>query len=245
MRTNAAFRPNFVALLEQQKNPTCMKVLIFAAGKGERLKPITEKIPKALVSVGGRPLIVHHLQRLAAAGLPQIVINCAYLGQVLRDEIGTGSRWGVRIRWSDEGDEALETGGGMLHALPLLGRDPFIALNADVYTQLDFARLKDHPKGLAHLVLVPNPAHNRRGDFALEDGQVLSVAAGRLTFSGIGAYRPELVEGYRPGSFKLTPVLRTAIAHRQVSGEYYEGSWHDVGTPERLAEVDEVATHDG
>lgn len=222
-----------------------MKVLIFAAGKGERLQPLTKSIPKALVPVGGRPLIVHHLQRLAAAGLPQVVINCAYLRDVLRDEIGNGSRWGVRVRWSDEGDEALETGGGMLHALPLLGRDPFIGLNADIYTHYDFGRLKDQPQGLAHLVLVPNPPHNRRGDFALEDGQVLSVAAGRLTFSGIGAYRPELVEGYRPGVFPLAPVLRTAIAHRQVSGEYYEGGWFDVGTPERLTEVDEVATHDG
>lgn len=222
-----------------------MKVLIFAAGKGERLQPLTNSVPKALVPVGGRPLIVRHLQRLAAAGLPQIVINCAYLRDVLREEIGNGSRWGVRIRWSDEGDEALETGGGMLNALPLLGRDPFIGLNADIYTQYDFGQLRDHPVGLAHLVLVPNPPHNRRGDFALEDGQVLSVAAGRLTFAGIGAYRPELVEGYRPGAFPLAPVLRTAIAHRQVSGEYYEGAWYDVGTPDRLAEVDEVATHDG
>ena len=148
----------------------------------------------------------------------------------------------MQVQFSDEGPEPLETGGGMLQALELLGTDEaFAAINADIYTDFDFARLRAHPQALAHLVLVPNPEHNRRGDFALEDGQVLSVAAGRVTFAGIGAYQPEFISGYKPGPFKLAPVLRTAISHRQVSGEFHEGIWIDIGTLERLQQADALA----
>lgn len=225
------------------QNRTPMRsALLFAAGRGERLRPLTETIPKALVEVGGEPMLFRHLAGLRKAGFERVVINLSWLGQRIRDAVGDGARWGLQVRYSDEGPEPLETGGGMLQALELLGHDePFVAINADIHTDFDFSRLRGRPEGLAHLVLVPNPPHNRRGDFALEDGHVLSVAAGRVTFAGIGAYRPEFISGYRPGCFKLAPVLRTAIAHGQVSGELHRGVWVDVGTIERLAEANDLA----
>jgi MurNAc alpha-1-phosphate uridylyltransferase len=218
------------------------KALLFAAGKGERLRPLTDRLPKALVEVGGRPLIFHHLDALKKAGFKEVVVNLSHRGEQIREALGDGSDWKLRLQYSEEGPEPLETGGGMRQALDLLGPDDeFAAINADIYTNFDYRRLRGWPAGLAHLILVPNPPHNPRGDFALEDGHVLSVAAGRLTFSGIGAYRPEFISGYRPGTFKLAPVLRTAIAHGVVSGELFEGIWMDVGTPERLAEANAIA----
>lgn len=218
------------------------KALIFAAGKGERLRPLTDSVPKALVEVGGRPLLFHHLDALKKAGFKDVVINLSHRGAQIREAVGDGAVWKLRVQYSDEGPEPLETGGGMRKALELLGEhEEFAAINADIYTNFDFRRLRGWPAGLAHLVLVPNPPHNARGDFALEDGHVLSVAAGRLTFSGIGAYRPEFISGYKAGTFKLAPVLRTAIAHGVVSGELFEGAWIDVGTPDRLAEANAIA----
>lgn len=212
-----------------------MKALIFAAGKGERMRPLTLHTPKALLPVKGRPLIVHHLKALAHAGVREVVVNLSWLGEQIQGALGDGSHHGLRIRYSVEGPEPLETGGGMRQALPWLGEAPFIAVNADIYTDYDYAQLPHEPAGLAHLVLVPNPEHNPRGDFALADGHCLSEGEPRHTFAGIGVYRPALLAAHAPGTFKLAPILRAAMSGAQVTGELHLGEWSDVGTPERLA----------
>ena len=227
-----------------------MKALVFAAGKGERMRPLTERTPKPLLEVGGKPLIVWHLERLAAAGVDEVVINTAWLGGQFRPALGDGRRWGLRLHYSHEGEEALETGGGMLHALPLLGEAPFIAVNGDIWCDFDFAALPRRPRGLAHLVLVDNPPHHPEGDFALlPDGSVRAAGEQRLTFAGIGVYRPGLLEHWRqvigpgpgaqrqPPCFKLAPLLRAAMRAEAVDGQHHRGAWTDVGTPERLAEL--------
>lgn len=233
-----------------------MRALIFAAGLGERMRPLTDHTPKPLLQVGGKPLIAWHLQKLAAIGVREVVVNTAWLAPQFPQTLGDGSRWGLRIRYSHEGDVPLETGGGLLHALPLL-RDadhpdaPFLAVNGDIWCDADFADLPREPAGEAHLLLVDNPAHNPAGDFALaSDGQVQSEGAQRLTFSGIGVYRPRLLDDWRrvigdaPGSdadpprFKLAPLLRAAMQRGAVTGTHHHGYWTDVGTPERLAALD-------
>lgn len=218
-----------------------MKAMILAAGRGERMRPLTLTRPKPLLEVGGRPLIEHHLRALAAAGCGPVIVNLSWLGAQITAALGDGSRFGVDVRYSDEGPEPLETGGGIFRALPLLGPSPFLVLNGDVWTDYPYARLRDRlaPGDLAHVVLVPNPSHNAAGDFVLQDGRMVEGTGGeRFTFSGIGVYRPELFDGCRDGIFKLAPLLRAAARAGRVSAELYRGDWLDIGTPERLAELD-------
>ncbi|MFK4075634.1 N-acetylmuramate alpha-1-phosphate uridylyltransferase MurU [Ectopseudomonas khazarica] len=218
-----------------------MKAMILAAGKGERLRPLTLHTPKPLVRAAGVPLIEYHLRALAAAGFGELVINHAWLGQQIEDHLGDGSRFGVSIRYSPEG-EPLETGGGIFKALPLLGDEPFLVVNGDIFTDYAFAQLRKPLAGLAHLVLVDNPAHHPQGDFLLTGGQV-SDGQGtgeRLTYSGLAVLSPQLFEGCEPGAFKLAPLLRQAMVRGLVSGERHAGRWIDVGTHERLADVERV-----
>ncbi|WP_301151234.1 N-acetylmuramate alpha-1-phosphate uridylyltransferase MurU [Metapseudomonas otitidis] len=218
-----------------------MKAMILAAGKGERMRPLTLHTPKPLVRAAGVPLIEYHLKALAAAGFVDVVINHAWLGQQIEDHLGDGARFGLRIRYSPEG-EPLETGGGIHRALPLLGDEPFLVVNGDIWTDYDFARLRAPLDGLAHLVLVDNPAHHPGGDFQLHQGRVSDGVPGEpgLTYSGIAVLDPRLFEGCQPGAFKLAPLLRDAMGHAQVSGEHHLGHWVDVGTLERLAEVERL-----
>lgn len=212
-----------------------MKAMILAAGRGERMRPLTDSMPKPLLRVGGRCLIEHHLDRLARAGIREVVINLGHLGQQIAARLGDGAAYGVTICYSDEGDRLLNTGGGIHRALPLLGTRPFLVVNGDIYSDFAYEGLAAHPAGLAHLVLVPNPGHHPDGDFALNGGRAASDGPARLTFSGIGVYRPELFDGCTAGAFPLAPLLRQAMAADQVSGERYDGLWCDIGTPERLA----------
>ncbi|SDH89514.1 MurNAc alpha-1-phosphate uridylyltransferase [Pseudomonas flavescens] len=218
-----------------------MKAMILAAGKGERLRPLTLHTPKPLVKAAGVPLIDYHVRALARAGFNELVVNHAWLGQQIEDYLGEGERYGVRIRYSAEG-EPLETGGGIFKALPLLGDEPFVVVNGDIFTDYDFATLRRPLRGQAHLVLVDNPPHHPQGDFLLQDGQVADAVAGRdsLTYSGIAVLHAALFEGCRPGAFKLAPLLRNAMAAGAVSGERFSGCWVDVGTHERLAEVERL-----
>ncbi|MFI8373387.1 N-acetylmuramate alpha-1-phosphate uridylyltransferase MurU [Pseudomonas helleri] len=218
-----------------------MKAMILAAGKGERLRPLTLHTPKPLVRVGGVPLIEYHLRALAAAGFTEIVINHAWLGQQIEDHLGDGSRFGVSIQYSAEG-EPLETGGGIFKALPLLGDKPFAVVNGDIWTDYSFAGLRTPLTGLAHLVLVDNPAHHPKGDFCLSGTQVLDAQPGSdtLTYSGIAVLSPALFDGAGAGAFKLAPLLRNAMAAGRVTGERLQGQWVDVGTHERLAEVESL-----
>lgn len=225
--------------------------LIFAAGLGERMRPLTDHTPKPLLEAGGKPLIVWHLEKLASAGVRYVVINTSHLAEQFPQTLGDGSRWGLRIRYAYEGTTPLETGGGMLNALALLGEAPFIALNGDIHSDLDYTSLPATPKGLAHLVMVDNPGHHPDGDFLLDaQGLLHADGAQRLTFSGIGVYRPGLLDRWRevigaapgvdatPPRFKLAPLLRAAMADGRVHGTYHRGHWADVGTPQRLAELD-------
>lgn len=219
-----------------------MKAMILAAGKGERLRPLTLHTPKPLVRAAGVPLIEYHVRALAAAGFRELVINHAWLGAQIEDYLGDGERFGVSIAYSAEG-EPLETGGGIFRALPLLGDEPFLVVNGDIWTDYPFAGLCRPLAGLAHLVLVDNPAHHPAGDFRLlEDGRITDAAAGldRLTYSGIAVLAPALFAGCRPGAFKLAPLLRQAMADGRVGGERFAGRWVDVGTHERLAEVERL-----
>lgn len=214
-----------------------MKAMILAAGRGERMRPLTDDCPKPLLEAGGRALIEHLIAALAAAGFRELVINTAHLGERLTARIGDGRRYGVAIEWSPEPDGALETGGGILQALPRLG-ERFVVVNGDIWTDYPFARLHQARSSLAHLVLVDNPPHHAAGDFALRDSQVSADGPARLTFSGIGAYHRELFRACRPGRFPLAPLLRAAMGEQRVSGEHYRGRWFDIGTPERLQELD-------
>jgi MurNAc alpha-1-phosphate uridylyltransferase len=215
-----------------------MKAMLLAAGRGERMRPITDSVPKPMVKVGGRALIAWHLAALARAGIRDVVINLSWLGEQLRSALGDGHEYGVRIHWSEEGPVPLETGGGIFRALPELGGAPFLVVNADIWTDIDFGRLTLAPAAQAHLVLVPNPPHHPLGDFALDAGYIVEREHGRLTYSGVGVYRPEFFAGCTAGRFPLVPLLKRAIAARQVSGEEHTGQWCDVGTPERLARLE-------
>jgi len=217
-----------------------MKVMLLAAGRGERMRPLTDAAPKPLLTVGGKRLVEYHLERLAAAGFRDVVINTAWLGDMIETALGGGGRFGLAITYSHERPEALETGGGIFRALPLLGSAPFLLVNGDIWTDIDFGALRrDPPPGsLAHLVLVRNPPQHPRGDFVLEQGWVSEDAGTRHTYSGIGIYRPELFAGCTPGKFPLLPLLRRAIAGRQLTGELHVGRWYDIGTVERLKALD-------
>lgn len=218
-----------------------MKAMILAAGKGERLRPLTLHTPKPLVRAAGVPLIEYHVRALARAGFSELVVNHAWLGQQIEDYLGDGERYGVHIRYSAEG-EPLETGGGIFKALPLLGEEPFVVVNGDIFTDYDFSALRRPFSEKAHLVLVNNPAHHPAGDFRLADGRVTdaTVDDASLTYSGIAVLSPALFSGSQPGAFKLAPLLRAAMAGRQVTGEHFTGRWVDVGTHERLAEVESL-----
>ena len=216
-----------------------MKAMILAAGKGERLRPLTLHTPKPLVRAGGVPLIEYHIRALAEAGFSELVINHAWLGEQIEAYLGDGSALGVQIRYSPEG-EPLETGGGIHRALPLLGEEPFLVVNGDIWTDYSFHGLRRRLDGLAHLLLVDNPAHHPGGDFTLVDGVVRDDLSAALTYSGIAVLSPELFEGCTAGAFKLAPLLRKAMAAGKVSGERFAGRWVDVGTHERLAEVERL-----
>ena len=215
-----------------------MKAMLLAAGRGERMRPLTDSLPKPLVPVAGRPLIVWHLSALARAGFREVVVNTSWLAPALHAALGDGSAYGVSITWSDEGPVPLETGGGIFRAAPLLGPGPFLVVNADIWTDIDFAALALEEGAHAHLVLVPNPPHNPRGDFGLDGDLVLSRDTDRFTYSGVGMFRRELFEGCSGERFPLLPVLNRAIAARRVRGELHRGAWSDVGTAERLAQLD-------
>lgn len=228
-----------------------MKALIFAAGLGERMRPLTDHTPKPLLQAGGKPLIVWHLEKLAAIGVREVVINTSWLAEQFPLSLGDGGQWGLRLAYSYEGPTPLETGGGMHRALELLGHAPFLAINGDIWSDFDFARLPQEPEGDAHLVMVGNPIQHPQGDFVLRaDGRLQSDGEPRLTFSGIGVYRPHLLQGWRsvigeapgaeaqPPRFKLAPLLRAAMADGRISGQFHAGRWTDVGTPQRLAQLD-------
>jgi MurNAc alpha-1-phosphate uridylyltransferase len=217
-----------------------MMAMILAAGRGVRMRPLTDATPKALLAVGGKALIAWQLERLARAGFAEVVINHAHLGHLIETALGDGSRFGLRIRYSAE-SEALETAGGIALALPLLGAEPFLVINADIYSDFDYSTLAGlvPEDGLAHLVLVDNPPQHPRGDFALEAGRVRESGARMLTFSGIGVYAPHLFSGIPPkAKVPLAPLLRKAMGADRVSGAHYRGHWHDVGTAERLQALD-------
>jgi MurNAc alpha-1-phosphate uridylyltransferase len=208
-----------------------MKAMILAAGRGERMRPLTDTVPKPLLEVQGKPLIVHHLEALARAGFSEIVVNLSWLGNQIRDFLGNGSDFKLVIEYSEE-PEALETAGGILQALPLLG-ERFIVVNADIFTDYDFARLRQLDS-LAHLVLIENPQHNSAGDFSLDASMVSNNGSPCYTFSGIAQYRSSFFEGLAPGKHALAPMLRAAANKRQVTGELFNGRWTDIGTMERL-----------
>jgi len=214
-----------------------MQALILAAGRGERLRPLTDDTPKPLLHAGDASLLEHRVRALVQAGITEIVVNIAHLGGKIVDHLGDGARLGARIHYSDESAGALETGGGIAKALTQLQSDPFLVVNGDIWTDFPFAELNHNPAGLAHLVLVDNPEHNPDGDFCFQRGHVFSRASGIgqvLTFSGIGLYRRQLFARPRPERFKLAPVLDEAIEQELVSGEHYRGRWIDVGTVQRL-----------
>ena len=213
--------------------------MLLAAGRGERLRPITDKLPKPLVEVAGKPLIVYHLEALARAEVREVVINLSWLGERIRGFLGDGSRYGVRIAYSEEGPVPLETGGGIHRALPLLGPDPFLVVNSDVWTDIDFSRVLTLDESAdARLLLAPNPPQHPRGDFGLEGDFVVEREADRFTYTGIGVYRRQLFAGCAPGKFPLLPLLKRAIAARRLRGEVYRGEWLDIGSPDRLAWLD-------
>ena len=230
-----------------------MKALIFAAGLGERMRPLTNHTPKPLLPAGGKPLIVWHLEKFAAIGIRDVVINTSWLAEQFPAALGDGERWNLRLHFAYEGPTPLETGGGMWNAMDALtdGDAPWLAVNGDIWSDYDFARLPHRIEDDAHLVLVDNPPQHPRGDFALDaNGRLHSDGDARLTFSGIGLYRPALFANWRdiigaapganetPPRFKLAPLLRAAMARGRVSGEHHAGRWTDVGTPERLANLD-------
>ena len=210
-----------------------MRAMILAAGRGERMRPLTDTLPKPLLEINGKPLIQYHVENLVRAGMTSIVINHARLGAMIERYLGNGHRFGAEIIYSPEGDAPLETGGGIFKALPLLGTEPFAVVNADIWTDFPYRTLASRPGHLAHIVLVANPPHNADGDFSLEGER---VGAGDLfyTFSGIAVYRQDLFTGCKGGAFPVVPLLRDAVARQQVTGELYKGQWMDIGTPERL-----------
>ncbi len=221
--------------------------MVLAAGRGERMRPLTDSKPKPLLEVGGRPLIEHHLIKLAAAGFKRIVINHAHLGDQIVSALGNGERWNITIQFSAE-REALETAGGIANALALINSEAFVVVNSDVFSDYDYAglrvaaqRLLDDAKWLAHLVLVDNPAHNPAGDFSLEDGIVVADANEKLTFGGLAAYRADMFAALKPSEKKaLGPILKAQAKAGRVSGEHYQGRWTDVGTRERLDQANQL-----
>nr|WP_040295582.1 nucleotidyltransferase family protein [Beggiatoa alba] len=217
-----------------------MKTMILAAGRGERMRPLTDTCPKPLLKVGEKALIEHHITRLVNAGLTDIVINHAWLGEQIEQALGDGSRYGATIAYSREA-QALETGGGIYQALPLLGNAPFWIINGDVWSDYPIEKFKNFSlQGLAHLILVDNPEHHPQGDFYLNQSTVSTSGEPRLTFSGIACYHPDLFKNCQQGRFSIVPLLLNAMTQHQVTGEHYHGQWLDIGTPERLAQLNQA-----
>ncbi|HDN69418.1 MAG: mannose-1-phosphate guanylyltransferase [Gammaproteobacteria bacterium] len=217
-----------------------MKAMILAAGRGERMRPLTDSTPKPLLRIGGQTLIERQVHALVRAGITELVINHDHFGEQIVKALGDGTAYGADITYSPETDRALETGGGIFNALPLLGSDPFLVVNSDIWTDYAFEQLPAQPDGLAHLVMVDNPEHHPQGDFSLSTGLLSQSGPAMLTFSGIGVYRPGLFSDCTAGAFPLAPLLRQAMDAGQVSGEHYTGSWFDIGTPERLDAINRV-----
>ena len=213
------------------------RAMLLAAGRGERMRPLTESVPKALLEVGGKPLIAHHLERLAAGGVVEVAINLSWLGERLRAALGDGGRFGLRIHWFDEGPEPLETAGGIRNALALFGDEPFAVINSDVYAELPLPPPAPAPGRLGHVLLVPNPEHHPHGDYAIECGELRLDGPRRATFAGIASYRPALFRALPPGRCRLRAVLDQAAHAGLVSAELYTGRWVDVGTPRRLEQL--------
>ena len=218
-----------------------MKAMILAAGRGERMGALTANEPKPLLAVGGVPLIEWHLAHLAASGFLEVVINLSYRGEQIRSRLRDGRPFGVAITYSEEGEPPLETAGGIVHALPWLGSGPFLLVNSDVYTDLDFAAFAAQAAGRSTLLLVPNPAHNERGDFGLDEDGSVTMREPRLTYGGVAVLDTKLFDGLSPGRRPLKPVLDAAIERGELRGQFYDGVWIDVGTPERLEEARLVA----
>jgi len=214
-----------------------MRAMILAAGRGERMRPLTDQTPKPLLKVGGKPLIQYHIEALRDAGFRELVVNHAHLGNQIVERLGDGAQFGVHIDYSAEAEGALETGGGIKQALPLLGEQPFLVINGDIWTDYPYQQLCREPEGLAHLVLIDNPPHHPEGDFQLNGRRLTAEGKRKLTFSGIGLYQPDLFADSPDGAFPLAPLLRGAMQAGQVSGEYFQGRWLDIGTPQRLAEL--------
>jgi len=214
-----------------------LKAMILAAGRGERMRPLTDSVPKPLLQVKGKRLIEYHLEALARASISEVVINLCWLGEQIMDYVGDGARWGMRVQYSPEGVEALETGGGVFKALELLGEQPFWLVNGDIYCEYDFPAIGLAGNDLAHLLMVPNPPHNTDGDFALMDGRLFDHGNSLLTYSGIAILRPELFRECSGTRFPLAPLLVAAIQEKRVSGSQLTGVWADVGTPQRLEEL--------
>ena len=216
-----------------------MRAMILAAGRGERMRPLTDSTAKPLLTVAGKALIQYHIEALARAGITHIVINLAWQGAQIRATLGDGSAFGVQLYYSDEGSEALETGGGIYAALPLLGAEPFVVVSGDVWTDYPFATLAARlaADDVAHFVVVPNPEFHARGDFGLTDGRLVDDTAVRYTYGNIGVLRPEFFVGCRAGKFPLAPLMFEWIRRGKVSGELYAGAWHNVGTPEQLEKL--------
>ena len=216
-----------------------MKAMILAAGRGERMRPLTDSLPKPLLEVNEKPLILYHVEKLAEAGFSEIVINIAHLGYKIPETLGDGSAWNIKISYSDEqGEGALESAGGIIKALPLLGDEPFLVVNGDIFCDYIFeSAFKLKKDDLAHLILVQNPQHNPNGDFALATLRVQNEGEPKFTFSGIGYYSPKLFEGLEVERLPLAPLLREAMTKGKVSGELYSGEWHDIGTPQRLESI--------
>jgi len=215
-----------------------MKAMILAAGRGERMRPLTDHTPKPLLEVGGKALIEYHLTALQQAGVREVIINHAWLGEQIESRLGNGERYGLQIQYSPEVPVALETAGGIIQALSHLGTEPFIVVNGDIWCDYPMQQLPQQPDGLAHLVMVNNPPHNPQGDFCLIDGRLQAEGQDKLTYSGIGVYHPQLFAGLEPGIRPLAPLLKGAMSKGLVSGEQYEGQWLDIGTPERLHQLD-------
>lgn len=216
-----------------------MKAMILAAGRGERMRPLTDKTPKPLLKANGKAIIQYTIEQLVTAGFTDIVINTAHLGQQIIDVLGTGKQFGASILYSDEADQALETAGGIIKALPLLGNEPFLVVNGDIAHRYDFKKIHLQPSKLAHLILIPNPAHHPEGDFHLNsNGLISEQGQPAYTYSGIGLYSPKLFEKSTLEKLKLGPLLRGKMSQNKISGELFNGFWMDIGTPERLLELD-------
>ena len=212
-----------------------MRAMILAAGRGERLRPLTDEIPKSLVEVRGKSLLERHLEHVRSAGIKTVVINLGWLGDKIVERIGSGSRYGLEVIYSQEGEDILETGGGIHKALPRLGEDPFLVVNADIYTDMPVPVVQLGDSHLGHLVMVPTPDYRDHGDFDIENGLIRNSDKAPYTFSGVAIYRPAFFDGCEAGRFPLAPLLREAADRGQLSGSLYDGTWADVGTPDRLA----------